>query len=520
MEFRKLAQVPVADRAMDPRNEELWAVIQQALAGLPSLPSSVRYYDDFEETFHTLSNFGEAVIFVFTCNGCDKIVDFSGFPSGCIVLLRHIAFDLIQRSSINSAVGCLQTIARMSGKVDDLLLAALTLPITEFRTAWIRTRWFGAIPDEVRSMKQIMFSLCSIGVHPWGPEWKNYVKELSSTRRDKYKVVHSGECFLSANEQALLVDYFDELAALIETSPAQVTTGDLTNACMLLLAFQHGLRLGQIARIKRQGVRLFSTGAVHISIGLTKKLGKSIRYVVRRIKREWCSLFAQLLARDRSTGEARRAMPPDLLFSLRPAAAAARVRRLITGITGTSRTATDLRHTAAQRQVDAGASHAAVSELLGHDSIRTANIYFATSVTQAERVNRAMALSPIYSKLSEVSRTRTIDKEALLALPSDQQIGGVPHGIPIAGIGACTTGQGVCRKNPILSCYTCRKFLPINDIETHQQVVSDLRPVVREFFDAGKGNEESPAYTQLRGTLDAAQRVIADINSNKSGEYE
>lgn len=126
-----------------------------------------------------------------------------------------------------------------------------------------------------------------------------------------------------------------------------------------------------------------------------------------------------------------------------------------------------------------------------------------------------MALSPIYANVAEVARTRTIDKAALLRLPPDKQIGGVPHGIPIAGIGGCAMGQSGCTKNPVLSCYNCRKFMPVKDAAVHDDVVESLRPVVLEFADASRGNDESHAYTQLRRTLTAAQKVAADIRAGE-----
>jgi len=51
----------------------------------------------------------------------------------------------------------------------------------------------------------------------------------------------------------------------------------------------------------------------------------------------------------------------------------------IKSITGVRRTATDLRHSAAQRLVDAGASVEEVAEFLGHSYWDTSLIYFNAS---------------------------------------------------------------------------------------------------------------------------------------------
>ena len=157
---------------------------------------------------------------------------------------------------------------------------------------------------------------------------------------------------------------------------------------------------------------------------------------------------------------------------------------------------------------------------MGHASLKTANVYFETSSTQAQRVNAALAISPIYASVAEVARTKTIDMQALLGMPSDYQVGGVPHGIPIAGIGACSYGQSLCSRNPVLSCYTCRRFMPLHDAGVHNRVVESLRPVVVEFEGASRGKTTSPAFSQLRRTLDAARRVAADIEADEGRQHE
>ena len=157
---------------------------------------------------------------------------------------------------------------------------------------------------------------------------------------------------------------------------------------------------------------------------------------------------------------------------------------------------------------DAGASKEELAEMLGHSSLLTGLIYYDQSPTQAARLNTALALSPVYSAIVEVARTKTIDKAALLKLPGDQQVAGCPHAIPIAGIGACTAGQSLCAKNPVLSCYGCRKFLPVSDAAIHQQVLDGLRPIVRRFFESSRGESgaAAPAYGQLARTLNDRSR--------------
>jgi hypothetical protein len=49
-------------------------------------------------------------------------------------------------------------------------------------------------------------------------------------------------------------------------------------------------------------------------------------------------------------------------------------------------------------------------------------VYFDSSPAQAGRLNKALALSPLYSAVVEVAKTRAIDKARLLGLPGSQSL--------------------------------------------------------------------------------------------------
>jgi hypothetical protein len=138
--------------------------------------------------------------------------------------------------------------------------------------------------------------------------------------------------------------------------------------------------------------------------------------------------------------------------------AGSRIARRVESLIGDDACAMDLRHTAAQRLVDAGASHEELAEFMGHSHVQTGLVYYATSATHAERVNRALGASDIYRRVAKIAHDRFISPKELTQLKGEQQIAGVPHGIPIAGIGGCKSGQPACPYNPVTSCYGCRKF--------------------------------------------------------------
>jgi hypothetical protein len=230
--------------------------------------------------------------------------------------------------------------------------------------------------------------------------------------------------------------------------------------------------------------------------------------MLRRIKQDWARLFLALQ-------EVRQSQSVDAADRLFRVASSKEVQerlgKLLKSLTGGNHVATDLRHAAAQRLVDAGASHEELAEFMGHSDVRTGLVYYEASSTQAERVNKALGLSEIYRAVAKIAHDRFISSDELTRLKEDQQIAGVPHGMPISGIGGCTSGQPACPYNPITSCYGCRKFMPVHDKAVHERVLSDFRGVVNLFRQSSRGDANSPAYLQLQRTINDVQVVIEEI---------
>ncbi|MGH7471433.1 MAG: site-specific integrase, partial [Longimicrobiales bacterium] len=146
---------------------------------------------------------------------------------------------------------------------------------------------------------------------------------------------------------------------------------------------------------------------------------------------------------------------------------------------------------------------------------RTGLVYFAASASHAERVNRALGASEIYRRVAKIAHDRFISPEELTQLKGEQQIAGVPHGIPIAGIGGCTSGQPACPYNPVTSCYGCRKFMPLHDKTMHESVLAAMREVVSLFEQSSRGDARSPAYLQLQRTIAEIRAVIDELEGER-----
>lgn len=326
--------------------------------------------------------------------------------------------------------------------------------------------------------------------------------------------MRSGESILTVPEEAAVVGCLDDTAAAARDG-SELGRAALLRHCLLAICYEHGLRPVQISRIALGDCRIYDDGhgqTVHFVAHRAKKRdGKDRTAFVRRIKREWVAPFVQWFNRRMQEMAGRTPTESDKLFPDDVASIITFIGDASEALSGTRRTATDFRHSVAQRLADSGASMEEVAHFLGHSQLQTSLVYFEHSQEQAEQVNKALAISPVYSALAEVARTRTIDKKRLLGLPPDNQVGAVPHGIPIAGIGGCDLGQSLCEKNPALSCYTCRKFTPVLDADLHREVLESFRGVARFFFDESRGDKQSPAFMQLRITLTAIQKVIGDL---------
>lgn len=491
-------------------------LVFESTSALPSLPSSVRYYDDFEGKYRSITELSTSDRWGVLSDGASITIDFGAVDSCLRPLMKHIAVDLFSRRDPLSVADICNTILKQP---KDFVMAA-TESAPEFRARWVSDIKPNVAAGYAGKLRTAVHSLCNLSIGNWVPDLNQYVGQLESPPIDLYKTVRTGECFLPLAHQSLLIDHIDTLNALVDESPSSPSVKEIRDTCILIISHQYGFRPGQISRIKLTDVRQFKTGAVHVAVPLIKQRGdESNRTVVRRINRDWTAIFNEYIRRRKEMPE-QKGFHRESFFNLTPQGLSQVIKDITEKITGTSWTAMDLRHTAALRQADAGVSHISLSEFMGHATTLTANIYFDASPTQAQRINQALSLSPIYSKVADVARKKFIDKSELFQLEPDMQIGAVPHGIPIAGIGGCQSGQSLCAKNPVLSCYTCRKFLPLADPTIHQAVVDSLRPIVSDFAKASIDDNENPAYTQLRRTLEAALNVAHEASANGKSENQ
>lgn len=489
-------------------------VIERLCSTLSDLPSVIRYYDDFDDTLRTIRAPGKLAAFELSINGCRLNVDFSGLSEHRAFIFKHVfIFILGENLSISTAASYILAARHLT---ESDVIALLRATPTTVGPAWVALR-ARCLPAEVYiCAKCLLHLLCVHRLFGWTTEHHTYIRTtLPLPARDSYAGIHSGDVFLSIEEEAAILRHLDETASIVATAQCP-SFDDICDVGMLICAYQFGVRPIQIAMLAFNNVRIWQDvpgepPTVHLTFHMAKQRGDTKRIpLTRRVKREWSSIFVAIQAcrRPGNDGSARRYFPVQSNWEV-----GARIAALVKRLIGSNDrgTATDLRHTAAQRLVDAGATHEELAAFLGHADVRTGLIYFATSASHAERVNRALGASDVYRRVAKMAHDRFISASELTSLKGDQQIGGVPHGIPIAGIGGCTSGQPACPYNPIMSCYSCGKFMPLHDKNIHEQVLASMREVVLLFEEHSRGDMHSPTYLQLQRTIAEVQKVLAEL---------
>lgn len=494
---------------------EVAGALLRHMSSLPSLPSSVRYQDDFDNIVRTLTDFRTSSRFQLVMNGKNVTFDFSRFNTEHEVFAKNLFFYFIANDfSISTAYGYLLVLRDLGA---DTLTEMLLAGPSEIKSAWAKLFVRSELPYMIfPAVRATLVFLSRHHLFGWSPDYLDFIRiTLPAPFKDKYAGVRTGDVFLSAQEEAIIVSYLNSLALKATHSPGNISNQLLEHGCMLLCSYLFGMRPIQIAMLTMRDVRIWIESemehhqAVHLTFRMVKQRHKNKAFpLTRRVKHEWTPMVILLYGRASADGRS----GDDRLFDILSALAVSKaIKDLATALVGCDVSATDLRHTAAQRLVDAGASQEEVAEFMGHADVTTCLVYYSSSPNQAERVNKALGISPIYQQVAKIAHAKFITPAELAQLKGTQQIAGVPHGIPISGIGGCETGQPSCQYNPITSCYSCQKFMPVANIDLHKRVLGDMRSVVNFFVEASRDDGNSPAFMQLKRTIASIQQVIVEL---------
>jgi len=483
---------------------------------LQPLPSVLRYYDEFDDATRAIRNPSDESVFELFFHGRSLKIDFGRRSRECGLIFKHVLMLMLKQDlSVTTIASYFSKFHQLTDK--DIAALARTSPIG-IGLLWAELRTHEMSAGGYLLAKHMLHLLCTYRWNGWSQDYRTYLSTtLPLPAVDKYAAVRSGDVFLSADEEATIVRHLDEIVVAIKRDEPMLHTM-VADAGMLLCAYQFAMRPVQIGMLDVRHVRIWKDEiaeepTVHLTFHMAKQRGAKQRIpLTRRVKREWTPIFTYLKA---SLHAANIDGAPKFFQVASANEVSVRISALVRGLIGSEElgTATDLRHTAAQRLVDSGASHEELAEFMGHAQTNTGLVYYATSASHAERVNRALGASEVYRRVAKIAHDRFISPDELSTLKEEQQIAAVPHGIPISGIGGCQSGQPHCPYSPVASCYGCRKFMPVADKALHGKVLSDMREIVLFFEQSSRGDVKSPTYLQLQRTIGEIQTVIAELEA-------
>jgi len=500
--------------------------VREQIRKLPKLPSHIRYVDEYDEDWRTVEKPYESDVWKLNFDTSIVNMNFANFQDIDVrYLLKHFMFWLLGRNAPGYVARCFWALLAIKERQSEIwFIKAINMPVEEWKLHWESSWREDPAEINVLTIKLLLNFFCEVSIGHFCKENQDFIRFLPVRYTRSYRGVQSGEVILTVKEETAIICYLDEMAR----KSNNLNDAELLKASLLCISYQHALRPVQISRLNLDEFTIVEDvegiKTAHFQAHRAKKRTPEARFGFRRrVKREWSPILVEYLSRRQHSKVWKHSekAKDTKLFPVERSNISALIGEITEEITSVRRTATPLRHTAAQRLVDSGANAEEVAEFLGHSHTKTSLCYFEASPTQAEKLNQALAVSPIYSAISEVAKTKTIDKQKLLRMPADQQVGAVPHGIPVSGIGACDVGQSMCAKHPALSCYTCPKFLPVSERSVHSTVLNNLRQVVRFFFDESQGDNQSPAFVQLKTTLEAIKQTIVDLPREEAGsEHE
>lgn len=168
---------------------------------------------------------------------------------------------------------------------------------------------------------------------------------------------------------------------------------------------------------------------------------------------------------------------------------------------------TFLRHNMAQKLADQGTPGDLISDMLDHTTKVAARHYVAATPAIAKIKARALGKNATYKELMSLMTGALISRKD--AGDPAKIVRGVVATRYIGNIGTCGLDTDTaCAKNPIYSCYTCRKFHPFIDGE-HGNVVAALRSEVQLMLDQSLDLGENKVVLQLEKTIEHASDILA-----------
>jgi hypothetical protein len=268
------------------------------VAALPALPPVIRYRDEFDDTHYSIRHPERMMVFELKICGRTVKVDFTRYEEKHALLLKHVFLYLLGMDlAVSTATDYLISAAHLTREdITDIVRAGPW----KIRSVWAALRARELPHSTYIAAKSLLRLLCCYRLQGWSNSYSAYITDvLPLPAQNRYAGVHSGDVFLSADEEAAIVRHLDETVTAL-TSGAQVPREAVCDTGMLLCAYQFAMRPIQIAMLSMRNVRIWSDSrdgspTVHLTFHMAKQRSKAKRLpLTRRVKREWAPLFVVL----------------------------------------------------------------------------------------------------------------------------------------------------------------------------------------------------------------------------------
>lgn len=277
-------------------NVQEYVAARSAIAALPSLPSHIRYLDEYEDEWKTIRHPAECDKWVIEYDTNTSVLDFNKFIDTDVRLFaKHLCTWLLNRSApahvaLNFHV--LLSIANDGG--ESWFLEGIQRPPYDWNLYWdANVRPFYS-QKSANTAKLYLYFLCEMCLGTFRPTHVNFVRSLIFQWNDNYQGVISGESILTADEEARIIEHLD----YVTERAAYASDEELAKACLLCISYQHGLRPVQITRLNLNDLRIYPGGddgpLVHFLAYRAKKRKASDKTAfIRKIKLEWAPLLVE-----------------------------------------------------------------------------------------------------------------------------------------------------------------------------------------------------------------------------------
>src|SRR5690606_37368321 len=143
-------------------------------------------------------------------DGVTNVFDFDGYTSAEAYFWKSylaFRFSRVHNATIRTE---LPSIKRMDNSE---LLQTLSCPPGKFSLHWEKLRAKN-FPDKVYTLvKNVLRMMAEYGVGGWDTSHSSFIeRHLPTPAADKFRTIRTGDDFLSAREEALVIKYIDEVS--------------------------------------------------------------------------------------------------------------------------------------------------------------------------------------------------------------------------------------------------------------------------------------------------------------------